>query len=198
MIQNYRALKQHLEDLVAVGHLRDYIDQDKAVAEPGNPPPEPNIEHPPRLVINVIHGTMTQEREKALKEEIAKTVQIQQVMLVKPASKKVRAVPKSPLCTISFTRKDLEGVQHPHTDALIITVGIGKRFDIKRVLVDQGSAADILYYDLFRKLSLSEQHLTPAAAPLVGFNSQPKWATWQDSVASCGRNEHPPDRVFSY
>ncbi|XP_028081084.1 uncharacterized protein LOC114282575 [Camellia sinensis] len=175
MTQNYRALKQHLEDLVAAGHLRDYIDQDKAVAESGNPPQEPNNEHPPRLVINVIHGTTTQKCEEALEEEIAKAVQIQQVMSVKPASKKVHIVPKSPLCTISFTRKDLEGIQHPHTDALIITMGIGKRFDIKRVLIDQGSAADILYYDLFRKLSLSKQHLTTTVTPLVGFNSQPEW-----------------------
>ncbi|XP_028111216.1 uncharacterized protein LOC114309629 [Camellia sinensis] len=154
--QNCRALKQHLEDLVAAGHLRDYIDQDKAVTKPGNPPPELNIEHPPRLIINVIHGIVTQEREGALKGEIAKAVQIQQAMLVEPALKKVRTVSKSPLCTISFTTKDLEGIQHPHTDTLIITVGIGKRFDVKRVLVDQGSTTDILYYDLFRKLSLSE------------------------------------------
>ncbi|XP_028068899.1 uncharacterized protein LOC114271482 [Camellia sinensis] len=175
MTQNCRALKQHLEDLVVAGHLRDYIDQDKEVTKPGNPPPEPNIEHPPRLIINVIHGTTTQEPEETLKEEIAKAVQIQQVMSVEPALKKVRTVPKSPLCTVSFTRKDLKGIQHPHTDALIITVGIGKRFDVKRVLVDQGSAADILYYDLFRKLGLSEQHLTPAAAPIVGFNSQSEW-----------------------
>ncbi|XP_028120889.1 uncharacterized protein LOC114318231 [Camellia sinensis] len=175
MTQNYRALKQHLEDLVAAGHLRDYVDQDKEVTELGNPPPEPNIEHPPRLIINVIHGTTTQESEEALKEEIAKAAQIQWVMSVEPASKKVRIVPKSPLCTVSFTSKDLEGIQHPHTDALIITVGIGKRFDVKQVLVEQGSATDILYYDLFRKLGLSEQHLTPAAAPLVSFNSQLEW-----------------------
>ncbi|XP_028095465.1 uncharacterized protein LOC114295431 [Camellia sinensis] len=133
---------------MAAGHLRDYIDQDKEVTEPRNPPPESNAEHPPRLIINVIHGTATQESNEALKEEIAKAVQI---------------------------HKDLEGILHPHTDALIITVEIGKRFDVKRVLVDQASAADILYYDLFRKLGLSEQHLTSAVAPMVGFNSQPEW-----------------------
>ncbi|XP_028123607.1 uncharacterized protein LOC114320741 [Camellia sinensis] len=175
MTQNYRALKQYLEDLVAAGHLRDYIDQDKEMIEPGNPPPEENIEHPPRLIINVINRTAIQEFEEALKEEIAKAAQIQRIMSVEPASKKVRTVPKSPLCIVSFTSKDLEGIQHPHTDALIITVGIGKRFDVKRVLVDQGSTADILYYDLFRKLGLSEQHLTPVAAPLVSFTSQPEW-----------------------
>ncbi|XP_028079330.1 uncharacterized protein LOC114281083 [Camellia sinensis] len=125
MTQNCRVLKQHLEDLVAAGHFWDCIDQDKAVTEPGNPPPEPNIEHPLQLIINVIHGTAIQEREEALKEEIAKAVQIQQVMSVGPASKKVCTAPKSPFCTVSFTRKDLECIQHPHTDALIITVGIG-------------------------------------------------------------------------
>ncbi|XP_028096873.1 uncharacterized protein LOC114296745 [Camellia sinensis] len=175
MTQNCRALKQHLEDLVAAGHLRDYINQDKAVAELGNPPPETNNKHPARLIINVIHGTAAQEPEEALKEEITKAVQIQQVMSVEPALKKVRTVPKSPLCTVSFIRMDLEGIQHPHTDALNINVGIGKRFDLKRVLVDQGSTTNILYYDLFRKFGLSEQHLTPATAPLVGFNSQPEW-----------------------
>ncbi|XP_028075963.1 uncharacterized protein LOC114278159 [Camellia sinensis] len=35
MTQNSRALKQHLEDLVAARHLWDYIDQDKKVTEPG-------------------------------------------------------------------------------------------------------------------------------------------------------------------
>ncbi|XP_028122370.1 uncharacterized protein LOC114319547 [Camellia sinensis] len=149
--------------------------KDKEVTEPGNPLPKLNVENPPWLIINVIHGTTTQESEETLKEEIAKAAQTQQVMSVEPVSKKVRTVPKSPLCTVSFTRKYLKGIQHPHIDALIITVGIGKRFDVKRVLVDQGSAADILYYDLFRKLGLSEQHLTLAAAPLVGFNSQPEW-----------------------
>ncbi|XP_028123467.1 uncharacterized protein LOC114320587 [Camellia sinensis] len=103
-------------------------------------------------------GVTSHEREQVLQEEITKAVQIQQVM-------SVGLVPK----------KDLEEIQHPHIDALIITVRIGKRFDVRRVLVDQGSATDILYYDLFRKLSLSEQHLTPAAASLVGFNSQPEW-----------------------
>ncbi|XP_028085048.1 uncharacterized protein LOC114286151 [Camellia sinensis] len=46
MTQNCRALKQHLEDLVVVGHLQEYIDPDKVVIEQGNLPLEPNTEHP--------------------------------------------------------------------------------------------------------------------------------------------------------
>ncbi|GMP23633.1 hypothetical protein CsSME_00001160 [Camellia sinensis var. sinensis] len=175
MTQNCRALKQHLEDLVAAGHLRDYIDQDKEVTEPGNPLPKPNIEHPPRLIINVIHGTATQEPEETLREEIAKAVQIQQVMSVEPVSKKVRALSKSPLCTVLFTRKDLEGIQHPHTDALIIIVGIEKRFD--------------------RTWSLqAAPH--PSGSPVGRFQFTTRMAAWQNSVASRGRNKNPPNRVL--
>ncbi|XP_028079416.1 uncharacterized protein LOC114281164 [Camellia sinensis] len=170
MTQNCRALKQHLEDLVAAGHLQDCIDQDKEVTEPGNPPPEPNIEHQPRLIINVIHGTATQESEETLKEEIAKATQILQVMSVEPASKKIRTVPKSPLCTVSFTRKDLEGIQYPHTDALIITVGIRKC----PLRLRKFNRSCQWNPHRKRKLGLSEQHLTPAVAPFVGFNSQPE------------------------
>ncbi|XP_028078611.1 uncharacterized protein LOC114280442 [Camellia sinensis] len=74
MTQNCKALKQHLEDLVAVGHLQDYIDSDKVVTEQGNPLPESNVNYPPRLVINVIHGTTSHEREETLHEEVVKTV----------------------------------------------------------------------------------------------------------------------------
>ncbi|XP_028098979.1 uncharacterized protein LOC114298573 [Camellia sinensis] len=74
--QNCRALKQHLKDLVAAGHLQNYSDQDKEVTKPGNPPLEPTIEHPPRLIINMIYRTATQEPEETLREEIVKAVQI--------------------------------------------------------------------------------------------------------------------------
>lgn len=47
MTQNFQALKQHLEDLVVVGHLQEYIDPDKVVTEQGNPLPETNAKHLP-------------------------------------------------------------------------------------------------------------------------------------------------------
>ena len=38
----------------------------------------------------------------------------------------------------------------PHNNALVVTLSIG-RYDMKRVLVDQGSAVDIMYPDLYKR-----------------------------------------------
>ena len=38
-----------------------------------------------------------------------------------------------------------------------------------RVLVDNGSSADILYYSVFQQMRIDRERLTPTNAPLVGF-----------------------------
>ena len=41
------------------------------------------------------------------------------------------------------------GTIQPHDDALVVTLRIA-RFDVKRVMVDQGSVAEIMYPDIFK------------------------------------------------
>ncbi|XP_028127009.1 uncharacterized protein LOC114323581 [Camellia sinensis] len=48
-------------------------------------------------------------------------------------------------------------------------------FDVKHILIDQGSSVEIIYYDAFKQLKLRDTDLVPATSPLVGFNSQPEW-----------------------
>ena len=50
----------------------------------------------------------------------------------------------------------------------MITLRIGD-YDVKRVMVDQGSAAEIMYPDLYRGLNLRAKDLTPYSSPLVSF-----------------------------
>ena len=42
----------------------------------------------------------------------------------------------------------------------------------KRVLFDNGSASDVLYYDAMKKLGISDDHLKPFPMPLVGFGNE--------------------------
>ena len=55
--------------------------------------------------------------------------------------------------TISFGEDDLEGTVQPHDDALVVTARISG-FLVKRVMIDQGNGADIMYPDLFEGLGL--------------------------------------------
>ena len=50
---------------------------------------------------------------------------------------------------ISFTDEDAERIHQPHDDAIVITLLIAD-YTTRRVLVDNGSSADILYYLAFQ------------------------------------------------
>ena len=70
---------------------------------------------------------------------------------------------------ITFTDEDVERIYHPHDDAIVITLLIAD-YTTRRVLVDNGSSADILYYPAFQQLRLGRDQLRPVNSPLVGFD----------------------------
>ena len=69
---------------------------------------------------------------------------------------------------ITFTDEDASRIHHPHDDAIIITLLIAD-YSTRRVLVDNGSSADILYYPAFQQMNLGREQLRPVHSPLVGF-----------------------------
>ena len=72
---------------------------------------------------------------------------------------------------MGFFDEDKIGTIQPHDDALVITLRIGG-YDVKRVMVDQGSAAEIMYPDLYKGLNLKAEDLTPYSSPLVSFEGK--------------------------
>ncbi|XP_030959291.1 uncharacterized protein LOC115981272 [Quercus lobata] len=72
---------------------------------------------------------------------------------------------------ISFDEEDLEGTIEPHDDVLVVTAMISG-FLVKRVMIDQGSGADVMYLDLFEGLGLKNQDLMKYDTPLVSFDGR--------------------------
>ena len=69
---------------------------------------------------------------------------------------------------ITFTNEDASRIHHPHDDVIVITLLIAD-YSTRRVLVDNGSSADILYYPAFQQMNLGREQLRPVHSPLVGF-----------------------------
>ena len=69
---------------------------------------------------------------------------------------------------ITFTDEDSKRIHHPHDDTIVITLLI-VGYTTRRVLVDNGSSADILYYLAFQQMNLGRDQLHPVNSPLVGF-----------------------------
>ena len=48
-----------------------------------------------------------------------------------------------------FSEEDARGIRQPHDDPLVVTIMI-EGFNTRRVLVDNGSSADIIYLSTFQ------------------------------------------------
>ena len=73
--------------------------------------------------------------------------------------------------TLSFSEEVKIGTAQPHNDALLITFRI-EHYDVKRVMVDGGSAVEIMYPDLYKGLKLKPKDLTPYSSPLMSFDGK--------------------------
>ena len=50
---------------------------------------------------------------------------------------------------IGFSEEDARRFHHPHDDALVVSIRVGD-YNMHRVLVDNGSSIDILYYSVLQ------------------------------------------------
>ena len=156
-------LKDHLEQLVKVGHLKEFVVESEnrgaglGAQQKGNPLP------PPLGVIEVIHAVL--RGTNAAGRRVLAVASTGDCSENQPPVKKM----KSQLEPIAFDDDDLEGTIQAHDDALVITARIGS-FLVKRVMVDQGSEVDVMYPDLFKGLGLKDQDLTKYDSPLVSFD----------------------------
>ena len=69
---------------------------------------------------------------------------------------------------LSFSDADKQGTIQPHDDALVVTLRIGG-YDVKRVMIDQDSAVEIMYPDLYKGLGLKLKNLTTYNSPFGKF-----------------------------
>ncbi|XP_021757975.1 uncharacterized protein LOC110723011 [Chenopodium quinoa] len=70
---------------------------------------------------------------------------------------------------VVFTKEDTRGIVFPHDDSLVLITKINGA-DIKRVLVDGGSSANVLFMKAFNEMMIGRQYLTPVSYPVIGFN----------------------------
>ena len=75
------------------------------------------------------------------------------------------------LLVLGFSDEDKVETIQLYDDALVVTLRIGG-YDVKRVMIDQGSATDIMYLDLYRGLNLKPENLTAYSSPLMSFEGK--------------------------
>ena len=132
---------------------------DQGAMRKGNPLP------PPLGVIEVIH--MASKGSIMTRRGVLSIAPVGDCTVKQPPEKKMRTEWE----LIAFSDEDLGGTIQPHDDALVVTIQISG-FLVKRVMIDQGSGADVMYPDLFKGLELKSQDLIRYDTPLVLFDGR--------------------------
>jgi hypothetical protein len=72
---------------------------------------------------------------------------------------------------LTFDARDVDLRSAPHVDAMVINCSIAG-WDLHKVLVDNGSQADIIFLHAFDRMGISHSLLKPSNNPLYGFGGK--------------------------
>ena len=88
-------------------------------------------------------------------------------------TREVQAVFKSPWLdtSITFSDSDMEGCKHPHDNPVVIRAIVANKI-VHRVLIDNGSSADIIFASPFDKMGIGREKLEPVSAHLLRFSGK--------------------------
>ena len=95
----------------------------------------------------IVGGTATTGSSRKARKTYLRMVQNVQLIGTLPKI----AQRESPI--IGFSEEDARRLHHPHDDALVVSIHIGD-YNVHRVLVDNGSSANILYYPAFQQMGI--------------------------------------------
>jgi hypothetical protein len=73
--------------------------------------------------------------------------------------------------SITFSSQDVNLTSFPHTDTIVVTVHID-RWDITKILIDNGSQSKILFLATFDKIGFDRKQLNESSKPLYGFDEK--------------------------
>jgi hypothetical protein len=133
------------------------------------PPPAPKQEdfadQPFQGVIRMITGGSSYEFDtKGQKKEHYRRVN--HVALIRPVVQtKWSHIP------LTFEARDINLYSAPHADVMVINCRVAG-WDLHKVLVDNGSQADIILLHAFDRIGISHSLLKPADNPLYGFGGK--------------------------
>ncbi|XP_056698596.1 uncharacterized protein [Spinacia oleracea] len=172
------SLKKEVAYLLKRGHLKELLsDKGKETFSkeqttlPGPTTSSERPDPPPfNKVVNVISGGsdicgLTSSAAKKINRGESETVEEGQTEDEVALHRSLTAM------AITFDDSDSVDTQREHHDGLVISLPIGNAL-IKRILVDNGSSANVLFLEALQEMGLEEKNIVRRSTVLVGFSGE--------------------------
>ncbi|XP_058762961.1 uncharacterized protein LOC131636362 [Vicia villosa] len=172
-------LKDAIEILIREGHLKQYAKKQEAAKEAKPVTEEKPAEDTPAMQVAM---SITRPEDFYLLDwaRVSSTPSLHSPWEIFPSAMVIFGGGFSKLTVRSVKRKFDELIlasssncpaEHPSATIPLIIQAQMANFDVRRILVDQGSSVDIMYSQLFKTLQLNDSQLTPyIGSYLQGFN----------------------------
>ncbi|RVW71269.1 hypothetical protein CK203_062690 [Vitis vinifera] len=167
-----RSLQYLVERLIKAGHLKQYLRSDTGGrdASQHHNSGAPRAPVAPKAVINYINGGPSDEEydSRRKRQKLLRAASIRErINSIRPGL--TGEGPRPIDGTIIFPPVDPTRTLQPHRDALILSLEIGD-FDVRRILVDPGSSADLVQASVIGHMGHSLAGLENPGRILSGFN----------------------------
>ncbi|XP_021857261.2 uncharacterized protein [Spinacia oleracea] len=172
------SLKKEVAYLLKRGHLKELLsDKGKETYNKDSnthpsPPSGGDRPAPPMFekVVNVISGGLdicglTSSAAKKINRGESEAVKEGQTEDEMALEKSLAAM------SITFDDSDSTNAQQEHHDGLVISLPIGNAL-IKRILIDNGSSANVLFLEALQEMGLEEKNIVRRSTVLVGFSGE--------------------------
>ena len=134
------ALKDEIEKLIQKGYLQNYVRNRGA-----KPREDQHEAKPPREIRTIFGGTHFVGKTQGAQNCCLKEAREGPVMTASSLKQRPTKQVRREAGNITFSEKDARHVHHPHCDALVIIAMVANN-NVHRILVNNGSSIDILYF----------------------------------------------------
>ena len=168
-------LRKEIEYLIQRGYLRRFVSPGSQTQGPTQNQNQASAQHPPPRQTTTPHQQPLGEIHVISRGFAGggESSSFRKAHLRSIRTVDVQSVSKMPRVdtTITFSDSDLEGCQHPHDDPLVIRAIVANT-TVHRVLVDNGSSADIIFTSAFDKMGIGREKLDLVNTHLCGFSGE--------------------------
>ncbi|KAL0381131.1 UNVERIFIED_CONTAM: hypothetical protein Sangu_0177400 [Sesamum angustifolium] len=151
-------LKNEIEKLIQRGHLRQYVNREQSRQPQETASNQhPNRQPPHSRGYRRDFGRASRRGFRQCKESPGSRSQEKQLA----NAQSIHNINSCKQGEIAFGEQDLDPMRNQNNDALVISATLSN-FWVKKVLVDSGSSADIIFYDAYVQLGVDNAQLRKA------------------------------------